>query len=116
MSKIRDIFIKIGEGIKNNPQDVLKIKGVYLFRISGDDGGVFHIDLKDNPGVSFEEKPADCSLFVRDKDFIKIVKGVLPGFKAMLTGKLKVEGNLQLASKLNDVFTMARQERKIQDQ
>ena len=113
MNKIENIFNKIDEGIKKNPQDALKINGVYLFRISGDDGGVFHIDLKDNPGVSFEEQPADCTLLLRDKDFIKIVKGVLPGFKAMLTGKLKVEGNLQLASRLNDVFTIARQEQKI---
>ena len=116
MSKIAGIFEKIDEGIKKNPQDILKINGTYLFRISGDDGGVFHINLKDDPGVSLEEKPADCSLFVRDRDFIKIVKGVLPGYKAMLTGKLKVEGSLQLASRLNDVFTIARQERKIQDQ
>lgn len=112
VSKIVNIFKKIDEGIRNNPQEILKINALYLFKISGEEGGVFHIDLKENPGVSFEEKPADCTLLIKDRDFIKIVKGVLPGFKAMLLGKLKVEGNLQLATKLNDIFMIARQEHK----
>ncbi len=107
---VRQIFQKVASGINKHPEKVKDVQAIYLFKIGGENGGIFHVDLKDEPGVSFEEKPADCILEINDRDFIKLYKGILPGFKAMLNGKLKVKGNLILATRLNDVFSTARDE------
>ena len=110
---VHEVFHKISLGIKNNPGIVESINGIYLFRISGPNGGLFHVNLKDNPGICNEEKPAECILEVKDRDFMKLVKGVLPGFKAMLNGKLVVKGDLTLATRLNEMFRAAQIDRKI---
>ncbi|MDT8447424.1 MAG: SCP2 sterol-binding domain-containing protein [bacterium] len=105
---IRELFEKVARGIERDPQKVAQINAVFLFKVSGPQGGFFHLDLKDQPGVSFEEKPADCILEVRDRDLLKMFKGILPGYKAVLSGKLKVRGELALATRLSDVFFAAK--------
>lgn len=107
-NSIQKVFKKIALGIQTHPELVESVNGVYLFRISGPEGGMFHVDLKNNPGICYQEKPAECILDVRDRDFMKLVKGVLPGYKAMLNGKLKVKGDLTLATRLNEIFRAAR--------
>jgi putative sterol carrier protein len=107
---VQEIFRKVASGIKKFPDEVNQIRAVYLFKISGDNGGTFHVDLKDTPGVSFEEKPADCTLEIRDRDFLKLYKGTLSGFKAVLNGKLTVRGKIVLANRLNEVFRIVRRE------
>ncbi|OGG96789.1 MAG: hypothetical protein A2508_07030 [Candidatus Lambdaproteobacteria bacterium RIFOXYD12_FULL_49_8] len=105
-----EIFSKVAQGIVEHPEKVTQVNAVYLFKISGPEGGIFHINLKDNPQVTFEEGPADCVLEIKDRDFIKLYKGVLPGYKAALTGKLKIKGELILATKLSEVFFAAKKE------
>ena len=101
---VEKIFEKVAKGIQTRPEKVDEVGAVYLFRISGENGGIFHVDLKDAPGVSFEVKEADCVLDIRDRDFIKLYKGTLKGYKALLNGKLKVKGSLELVAKLKQVF------------
>jgi hypothetical protein len=107
-NSIQRIFRKVALGIQTQPEIVKDIGGVYLFRISGQEGGIFHVNLKDNPGICYEEKPAECVLDIRDRDFLKLVKGILPGYKAMLNGRLKVKGDLRLATRLNEIFKTVR--------
>ncbi|MBT4288168.1 MAG: SCP2 sterol-binding domain-containing protein [Deltaproteobacteria bacterium] len=107
---VQEIFQKVEKGIIKYPERVTQVNAVYLFKISGDDGGTFHLNLRKNPGISFEEKPADCILEIRDRDFIKLYKGIIQGFKAMLSGKLKVKGDLKLATHLNDIFRSTKSE------
>jgi len=96
------------------PETALKINAVFLFRILGENGGLFHLDFKTDLVLSHEEKPSDCELEITDRDFIKLYKGVLPGFKAVLSGKLKVKGDLSLATKLQDIFRQARKKKSPQ--
>ncbi len=107
---VQEIFKKVASEIQKHPERMKKVNGVYLFKINGDNAGVFHVDLKENPGVSFVEKKADCILEIRDRDFIKLYKGELSGFKAILNGTLKVKGSLFLANRLNDLFNAIRDE------
>ena len=105
---VQEIFQKVALGIEQKPEQVKAVDSVFLFRISGPEGGVFHVDLKDHPGVTFGEKPAEVVLEMRDRDFIKLYNGTLPGFKAVLSGKLKIRGELALATKLSEVFFAAK--------
>ena len=103
-----EIFDKVAQGIEKKPEKVKEVDAVYLFRISGKEGGIFHVDLKNRPGVSREEKEADCVLDISDRDFLKLFKGTLQGHKALLTGKLKVKGSIELVAKLKRIFDNAR--------
>ena len=105
---VQEIFAKVQKGIEAKPEKVKEIGAVFLFKITGPQGGVYHLDLMDSPGVTFDEKDAQCTFEVRDRDFIKLYKGVLPGYKAALSGKLKISGNLLLATRLSEVFESLR--------
>ena len=107
---IQELFNKVANGIRTKPEKVSEINSRFLFKVSGPQGGIFHIDLKDDPGVSYEEKPADVILEIRDRDLLKMYKGILPGYKAVLCGKLKIKGPLALATRLSDVFFAAKSE------
>jgi len=105
---IVELFEKVGRGIQKSPEQVIAINSTFLFKVSGPQAGVYFVDLKENPGVSQEEKPAEVVLEIRDRDLLKMYRGVLPGYKAVLCGKLKVTGPLALATKLSDVFFAAK--------
>jgi putative sterol carrier protein len=107
---VQEIFKKVERGIIKYPERVTQVNAIYLFKISGEHGGIFHVNLTENPAISFEEKPADCILEIKDSDFIKLYKGIIPGFKAMLSGKLKVKGDLTLATHLNEIFRSTKSE------
>jgi len=105
---IPELFDKVARGIQKHPERVSEINATFLFKVSGPQAGMFFIDLKNEPGVHAEERPAEVVLEIRDRDLLKMYKGVLPGYKAVLCGKLKVRGPLVLATKLSDVFFAAK--------
>ncbi|WP_322740937.1 SCP2 sterol-binding domain-containing protein [Endozoicomonas gorgoniicola] len=77
-----------------------------VFQFDITDGDPFHIDVNDgtfavvegtsdNPGVSL----------IADSDtFVGIMTGEINGMQAFMTGKLRTEGNMMLASKLGELF------------
>ncbi len=105
---IAEIFEKLERGIKKFPDDVKEIDATYQFLISGDQELQVHVNLKDNPQVLYGEFESECTIRAKDRDFLKVYRGITPGFKAVLSGKLKVSGKLELATKLGDVFDRAR--------
>ena len=108
---IKEIFAKLERGIEKYPDDVRSVDAIYLFQITGEQALTVWVNLKDNPGLAYEERPAECIVKARDKDFLKVYKGIIPGFKAVLSGKLKVSGKLELATRLGEVFEKARGKR-----
>lgn len=101
---IPELFEKVQKGISKYPEKVDEYQANFLFRISGKVDCIYYVNLSDNPGVTTEDKPADCEITVKDRDLLKIYKGILPGYKAALNGKLKVKGSILLAKKLGDLF------------
>ncbi len=102
------LFIKLAQGIQQHPEQVKEIGGIYLFRITGEENLIVWVNLKDQPQLLYEEREAECVIEARDKDFLKVYKGIIPGFKAVLSGKLKVSGKLELATRLGEVFEKTR--------
>ncbi|XP_023664435.2 hydroxysteroid dehydrogenase-like protein 2 [Paramormyrops kingsleyae] len=91
--------------------DVIKTtQGVYKFNITGDDAGVWYIDLKNAPGsAGFGEPPngeADVIMTLDGVDFIKMFKGQLKPTMAFMSGKLKIKGDMTLAIKMEKMMTM----------
>lgn len=54
--------------------------------------------------VSAENKDADCTVKVSLPDFLSLVKGELNPMSAMMSGKVKIDGDMGVAMKLQSLF------------
>jgi putative sterol carrier protein len=69
------------------------------------DQGVVHIDGNQNPpAVSNDDKAADCTIKMDFSDFDDLINGKLDGMTAFMTGKLKIEGDMGVAMKLQSIL------------
>ncbi len=67
--------------------------------------GFIYIDGKATPNtVSNDDKPADCTIKVALADFKNLADGKLDATTAFMMGKLKVEGNMAVAMKLQPIL------------
>ena len=70
----------------------------------GDDG-VIHLDATVVPNVvSNDDQDAQCTLKMTLEDFIAMRNGEMDGMTAFMSGKLKVEGDMGIAMKLQSVI------------
>lgn len=70
----------------------------------GDDGVVV-LDATQVPNkVTNEDQPTDCTMKIGMDDFIAMTQGELDGMTAFMMGKLKIEGDMGIAMKLQGVL------------
>ena len=70
------------------------------------DQGVVYIDGNANPPtVSNDDKDADCTLKMDFSDFSDLIDRKLDGMTAFMTGKLKIEGDMGVAMKLQSILS-----------
>ena len=69
------------------------------------DQGVVYIDGNANPpDVNNDDKAADCTIKMDFSDFADLIGGKLDGMTAFMTGKLKIEGDMGVAMKLQTIL------------
>ena len=69
------------------------------------DQGVVYIDGNASPpAVSNDDKGADCTIKMDFGDFADLIGGKLDGMTAFMTGKLKIEGDMGVAMKLQSIL------------
>ena len=69
------------------------------------DQGVVYIDGKQSPVVvSNEDKPADCDLQISVDNLVKMGNGDLNPMMAVMTKKLKIDGNMGIAMKMGSIM------------
>ena len=119
MSEFKSVeyFKKIEEGIKGMPDNERadlrkKTNGVFEIHVKNAGGKEFveTIDFK-KENTAYEGKAkgkADCVINVSDDTFSDLGEGKLNGQKAFMSGKLKVKGNIMLATKLDNVLKAQR--------
>lgn len=69
------------------------------------DQGVVHIDGNQTPPVvTNDDKAADCTLNMAFSDFSDLIERKIDGMTAFMTGKLKIEGDMGVAMKLQSIL------------
>jgi putative sterol carrier protein len=80
----------------------------YQFVIQGPDGGDWNVDLTDNgPICKFGKGPADCTITLSDANFRSVCEQAnlsVALTRLFMTGKVKVDGKLPLALKLDKIL------------
>ncbi len=70
----------------------------------GDDGIIF-VDGESSPNsVSNEDREADCTIKISIENFEKLVDGDLNPTTAFMMGKLKIDGSMGVAMKLQGLL------------
>ncbi|EPQ27370.1 uncharacterized protein PFL1_04909 [Pseudozyma flocculosa PF-1] len=115
--KSKALFEQITDGLKGmddkEKADIKKkTNGVFEMHIKNSKGEelVWTIDLKKG-GEAYEGKAkgkADVTINCSDDTFMDMADGKLNGQKAFMSGKLKVKGNVMLATKLDGVLKSQR--------
>ena len=99
----------IPRGIANNPDKAKEVGAIYVFRITGDGGGDWVVDLTADPpsckpGVSDN---AQCTIEVEHTDFQRMLAQPNSGMELYMSGKLRVTGDPMLATRLQQFFRLA---------
>lgn len=104
---VKDVFERhMPEKLKGKPDVVAKINSIYQFNISGPSGGQWSVDCT-QPGGKVEagtSAGAKCTVNATDADFLAIVNGKLNPQMAFMSGKLKIQGDMGLAMKLQQIL------------
>jgi putative sterol carrier protein len=82
------------------------VEAIFQFEISGDAGGTWHVIVKDealeiNAG---EHQSPSARILSSDDNYLKICNGDMNGLRAVMTRKMRIQGNLVLARKMQNMF------------
>lgn len=106
-TSVKDVFeTHIPARFQSRPDVVQKINAVYQFNISGPGGGQWQVDCT-QPGGAISAGVAaapKCTVAATDQDFLAIVNGKMNAQMAFMSGKLKIQGDMGLAMKLQQIL------------
>jgi putative sterol carrier protein len=107
MATSSELIERIGATIAKNPGIGKDFGAIYKFVLEGAGGGTWLVNLKDKPGVSQTDGAADCTLSMSATDFVELLEGRANGQQLYFQGKLRIEGNIGLALKLQNLAALA---------
>ena len=105
-----ELFDQILPGaIAKAPEKAKDVGSIYVFKIAGEGGGEWTVDLANSPpSIKKEVVPgAQCTIEVAHSDFINMLTNPALGMQLFMQGKLKVAGDPMLAMKLQKLFSLA---------
>ena len=89
------------------PEKAGSTNAVIAFDLSGDGGGKWWVHVHDGKAESGKGDPPESpklTLKAAVPDWVNIMTGKLDGMTAFMQGKLKTEGDLGLAMKMQSMF------------
>ncbi len=103
---VREVWQEIERVMKERPEPIQGMNTVYQYDITGDESGTFQLLITNGTAKVVEgtESTPDCTLTLSDKNFKKMIMGKLNGTAAFMTGKLKIQGSMGLALKLEGIL------------
>lgn len=106
MTTASDKLKQMGAKIAENRSQASAIGAIFKFVLEGDGGGSFIVNLKDNPGVTEGDGGAECTVRMTAQDFLDLSEGKANGQQLFFTGRLKVEGDMSLALRLQPLMDL----------
>lgn len=100
MATAREMIDEARTKIEGNKPAALAIGAVYKFVLEGDGGGTWTWSLKDEPSIVEEDGDAPCVIRMAAADYVEMMQGRTDAQQLFFAGKLRVEGDLSLAMKL----------------
>ncbi|XP_053985835.1 hydroxysteroid dehydrogenase-like protein 2 isoform X2 [Hylaeus volcanicus] len=103
--QIEQIFTAIEANL--NDELVNKTGAIYQFVVNDDEVSTWYLDLKNGKGSTGKgepKQPPDATLTMDSKNFYAMFSGKLKPASAFLMGKLRIQGNLQKAMKLEKLM------------
>ena len=101
---------KVPAVLAMNPEKAKDVAAIYLFKISGADGGTWTADLVSSPPTCLpgEHGTPQCTIECSDEDLRAMIDGGMQAaMNLFFTGKLKVSGDPALATRLSKLLQMA---------
>lgn len=94
--------MSILEGIQEKAASASPIGNSLKFNLGGE---IVHIDgTGDSNVVTAEDKEADCTVNISKEDFMALLKGDLNPMMAFMGGKIKIDGDMGVAMKLQSLL------------
>jgi hypothetical protein len=93
--------------LQAKPDVVAKINAVYQFNVTGPEGGAWTVDCTAPGGKVTQgvDPGARCTVNITDRDLLGIITGKVNPQMAFLSGKLRIQGDMGLAMKLQQILT-----------
>jgi putative sterol carrier protein len=100
MTTARDFIERLKERLNERAEGARTIDAIYKFVLSGEGGGTWIIKLKDAVEVTEGDGAAQCTIGLSATDFVEMFEGKVNGQQLFFSGKLTIDGDMQLALKL----------------
>ena len=101
-----EIFAQVKDMFKDADVSHIKDHLAYQFNVTGEGAGAFYAEVKEGKLYiePYEYHDRDAMFICTADNMFKILSGKLDPVKAYMTGKLKVEGSIEKALRLKELF------------
>jgi alkyl sulfatase BDS1-like metallo-beta-lactamase superfamily hydrolase len=99
----------IPRGLQLHPEKAKQVNAIYAFRIKGEGGGDWVVDLTGAPPTCApgQTERAQCTIEIDHSDFQQMLSDPNAGMQLYFSGKLRVTGDPMLATRLQQFFKLA---------
>jgi limonene-1,2-epoxide hydrolase len=97
---------RIPANLKRNLDKIASVNAICQFNVTGDTGGSWYVDMTVRPPtvVAGTSDQAKCTITCTDKVLVGIVSGKINATMAVITGKVKIAGDMGVAGVLRMII------------
>ena len=104
ISTVKDYFDTLDQ--RFNYDASKGMNACFQFELTGDGGGTYCVNVDDGQMsiAEGETEHPSLTITITADNYLKLAHGKLNGQMAVMTGKMKVKGNMSLAMKMKQLF------------